>query len=612
MQTGKQMKTGFHIRLGGIFIIPGIVCAILFSSCRSHSAYRAKELLRQKLEKAEEIMLSKPDSALLILQEIDTSLLYSREKKALFSILYSQALDKNYIDIASDSIIRNAANYYSAGPDGLRKAQAFYYLGIVNYNAGLAGKAVKDFIKAKESYDKGDCNKKNCRSIEHYAGGQIHNILGMLYFNQRLYKEAAWLYGESAECFKAAGYMEKQANALSYMAKCHYLAGDDSLAIKYHDMAIGLYSDTGNNYRILLNKSSIADIYVNCGETDKAIGLLQNAYRQYCNDTIPLRNYPLWGKIWLKKGNLPMARKYAEGFIGSQSFSAPQTMAGVFLLMREISLEENNYKEACLWEEKYIAIKNAIDKEKEENHIHEIEAEYTAENLLKALDDLQKRHSRNIIFYIGSVLLMLFAAGVAICRIITSKKNEKALYKEQTRHLHSLNRSLKEHLMEMQHKYSSLLLQKEQNGAAFKDEALIKIYEQHLCGLKELIDTAYTCNRSPEKFYNGFKKYIKTAYGNESVAFTDLHYIANKTHYGIIDYLKSNYPALTNSDLNYCSMVCLGFSNNAIRMIYGHTNAMSIYNRRRRLLNKLEIKDSTLEVFLKRMSLRLAPKSSPV
>lgn len=601
---GKQIKTGIYTRSAGILAMLCIGCLILFSTCGITGTDAKENLSGQKLKKAEDIMLSYPDSALFILQHIDTLNLYSREEKALYSLLYSQALDKNYIDIASDSIIRNAVNYYAINKDFPRRAQTFYYSGIVNYNAGLIGNAVKDFIKAKEAY--GEC-------IEHYyTGGQINNVLGMLYFKQRLYKEAIELYNESARCFEAVQEKDKQANAFSYIAKCHYLAGDDSLAVKYHNMAIELYTETGNNYRILLNKSCIADIYTNRGETDEAVKLLQDAYRLYCNDTIPLRNYPLWSNIYFKKGNLPLARKYATEFIELQSGINSTTLAGVFLLLREISLEENDYKEACLWEEKYITVKNAIDKEKEENHIREIEAEYTAENLLKALKNLENRHNRHIILYIGIILILFMTSIAAICKIIISKRDDKALYEEQKRQLHYINENLKEHLNEIQHKYSSLLLQREQCGCTFKDDALLNIYEHHLHGLKELIDTAYTCTGSPEKFYNGFKKYIRTAYGNESVAFTDLHYIVNKTHYGIIDYLKSNYPALTNSDLNYCSMVCLGFSNNAIRMIYGHTNTMSIYNKRRRILNRLAIKDSTIEAFLTRLSLQLASKSSSI
>lgn len=601
---GKQIKTGKYTYSAGILAMLCIGCLILFYTCGKAGADVKENLSGQKLKRAEEIMLLYPDSALFILQQIDTLHLCSREEKALYSLLYSQALDKNYIDIASDSIIRNAVKYYAINKDFPRMAQAFYYSGIVNYNAGLIGKAVKEFIKAKEAYQ--EC------STNYYTGGQINNTLGMLYFKQKLYKEAIELYKESARCFEAMHDKEKQANALSYIAKCHYLAGDDSLAVKYHNMAIELYTCTGNNYKILLNKSCIADIFTNRGETDKAVELLQDANRLYCNDTIPLRNYPLWSRIYLKKGNLPLARKYATKFIELQSCINSTTLAGVFLLLREISLEENDYKEACLWEEKYITLKNAIDKEKEENHIREIEAEYTAENLLKALENLEKRHGLHKIVYTGIIFILFIISIAAICKIILSKRDDKALYEEQKRQLHYINENLKEHLNEIQHKYSSLLLQREQCGYSFKDDALLNIYEHHLHGLKELIDTAYTCTGSPEKFYNGFKKYIKTEYGNESVAFTDLHYIVNKTHYGIIDYLKSNYPALTNSDLNYCSMVCLGFSNNAIRMIYGHTNTMSIYNRRRRILNRLAIKNSTIEAFLAGLSLRLASKSSSI
>lgn len=86
-----------------IFIFILTLCIV---SCGQHSKYR------ETLVKVEALMVEHPNSALVVLQDIDTAMLQSAEDKALYALLYTQAEDKNYIDNADDSKIRFAVDYY--------------------------------------------------------------------------------------------------------------------------------------------------------------------------------------------------------------------------------------------------------------------------------------------------------------------------------------------------------------------------------------------------------------------------------------------------------------------------------------------------------------------
>ena len=77
-----------------------------------------------------------PDSALSILIDIDSSVLRTRPMQAKHALLLSMALDKNYIDIADDSIISIAYNYYQNHPTKREKMLSLYYSGVVKQNAG--------------------------------------------------------------------------------------------------------------------------------------------------------------------------------------------------------------------------------------------------------------------------------------------------------------------------------------------------------------------------------------------------------------------------------------------------------------------------------------------
>lgn len=97
--------------------------ALLFTACGT--AYRSE------LYKAETLMLEHPDSSLNILEEIRIDRIRGRKNRAKYALLYSQALDKNYIDVENDSIIRVARDYYAHRGSNEERAQAFYYYGIV-------------------------------------------------------------------------------------------------------------------------------------------------------------------------------------------------------------------------------------------------------------------------------------------------------------------------------------------------------------------------------------------------------------------------------------------------------------------------------------------------
>ena len=67
---------------------------------------------KDALKNAEVLMEERPEESLEILETIDREMLTSRKEKAEFALLYSMALDKNYIDLQSDSIISPAVKYY--------------------------------------------------------------------------------------------------------------------------------------------------------------------------------------------------------------------------------------------------------------------------------------------------------------------------------------------------------------------------------------------------------------------------------------------------------------------------------------------------------------------
>ena len=95
---------------------------LLLTSCVSH---RTKEML----DKAEMLSSEVPDSALVILNSIPRKDLSTRPSRARHALLTTEVLDKCYIDVAEDSVIRVAYDWYKRHGSKENRLKATYYMG---------------------------------------------------------------------------------------------------------------------------------------------------------------------------------------------------------------------------------------------------------------------------------------------------------------------------------------------------------------------------------------------------------------------------------------------------------------------------------------------------
>ena len=109
-----------------------------------------------------------PDSALEILEAILADSLHNRADRAAYALLYTQALDKNYLDPTDDSLMTVALTYYEDCGDRARLTLCHYYQGIVRqYNRNYP-QALVSFFRAKQMAEEdGDMFRAGmaCRGI---------------------------------------------------------------------------------------------------------------------------------------------------------------------------------------------------------------------------------------------------------------------------------------------------------------------------------------------------------------------------------------------------------------------------------------------------------------
>jgi len=108
------------------------------------------------MDKAEDLMNSRPDSALAILSTIDKYRLGDEEEKARYALLKSMALDKNYIDTTSFDVLQPAIDYYPANGMSNDKLRTWFYEGRIFQNRNEYDLAMQCFLKAADLKDFND------------------------------------------------------------------------------------------------------------------------------------------------------------------------------------------------------------------------------------------------------------------------------------------------------------------------------------------------------------------------------------------------------------------------------------------------------------------------
>lgn len=168
-------------------IILSVFTLLVFGSCQRNST------VELRLNHAEELMSEHPDSAWHILESIDRKALDSRRIRARHALLSSQALDKNYIDVNNDSLIRIAIDYYANHGSYEDRAKAYYYHAIVQGNASNTEAAIKALVMAEE-YAK--------KTRDTLLNGLIFSYLGDQYYSQYSFDGAIAAYSSAIPFFE--------------------------------------------------------------------------------------------------------------------------------------------------------------------------------------------------------------------------------------------------------------------------------------------------------------------------------------------------------------------------------------------------------------------------
>ena len=194
----------------GIYFISILLSVLMLSSCADKEVNRA-------LSQADELMWIKPDSALAVLESVDTLDLKTKAQRAKFSLLYTMALDRNHTTIPSLHIIEPAVRYYESHGSKDAKMKMYFYLGVAQYDTGDLESAIISYIKAKEY---------SLYSDNLMFKGLISSVISDVYFNNNNFPESISYCKEACDYFAQAKDSFRLWNTTGCLAS-YYLNAED-------------------------------------------------------------------------------------------------------------------------------------------------------------------------------------------------------------------------------------------------------------------------------------------------------------------------------------------------------------------------------------------------
>lgn len=105
--------------------------------------------VRNQLKDIESYIADRPDSALAVIESIDSTVLRTKGLQAHHALLHAMALDKNYIDVKDDSLALTAVHYYQKHGQKKYLARARYYLALSYYYDRQYNKSIIELSKAE-------------------------------------------------------------------------------------------------------------------------------------------------------------------------------------------------------------------------------------------------------------------------------------------------------------------------------------------------------------------------------------------------------------------------------------------------------------------------------
>lgn len=516
-----------------------VVCAaaVVLLSCS-----KADLETERTLEDVASFIEERPDSALTILDTMDSFSLTTSALKARHSLLLAMARDKNYIDDTTDSIIAPAVSWYRRHGSADEKLLMNYYRGRIAMNAGDYETAMRWFADGSRFSEKARNKVWSGRLCN--AKFQVYQLL----FDSSSAIDAAL---RSADYYAAAGELSRYYDAINNVACVYEQLLDTANALHY----LGILRDNWDE----LDESQHSCYYAGMLSISSDKKPVLEQYLCDVNDEQVIY-WVIVAKSYFEIGNYEqasMALKMAEKYVGTQGLDYKWVNA----LVQEATGE---YRSAAKSYREFIGANgnNNID-------IFESDTKFVEERIAT---NRTINHQLYIILIIVLSLMVSFLFGILLWVRHSSlkkihKMSEKA-HKAETELLEKENRRLEEERIRAVREKEEY--ERMYNEAVSRIELLERIKKEPRLGkgVRDVVDkylsvlNKFIAAHVSKTFDKDAKAELAALMGEQKDFLKSIGLAFSLSHPNFISYL--NKCRLNDWEKGCCCMFCIGLNNSEI------------------------------------------------
>ena len=530
--------------------------------------------IKTSLDNAECLMEVSPAEALDTLESIDREALTTRKLRARHALLYSMALDKNYIDLKNDSIIAPAVEYYSRHGDADIRFRTHYYHARIFENAGDYDNALLAVSKAGAL----DTAKVDA------------DVLCMLYAMKGSIYDIAWRPHDAIESYELARRYALESHKFRHYAyytlycAMEYRQASDSILFEKCLSEVQDYQE----YFTLTERHIYQSIMLNRmidleKDSNEVLGFVENYLIEY-----PQSEKINWKNIARAYQYLNMHEKALEVLKLYTDYNDVSLDPGYYAILSEILAELKDYDEALKAHEKYASINDA-----EDIKLHQSDLKLVEQRHFHEIQEISQKYK--FLYLTIIVLSILFVSLFYIIKWYKAYSKNKSEYDSLTKEYDELRR-LEAKLNDA---YRYLSEQMDRRGESSKDLMTILGYRIKSLSafLKRPIPDALSKIPSQIEDIKKNKNYIVDSVG--------LLYAINYPDF--VSVLQNH--GLTSSEIGFCCLYIMGLNMPEVGEIIGKVS--SIYNINSTIRKKLNISTSetNLDKWLVKKFSELYPKN---
>lgn len=523
-------------------------------------ACRGNQELHARLESISALMEEHPDSALHLLEELPAHRFRRSRLRADRGLLYTMALDKNYIDSDNDSLIRYTYDYYRRhkATDSVRHLVHYYY-GRIRHNDEQYTAAAVEYLEALRLLD----------TIQSpYRAGLLFSRLGEMYRDQYNFESALGYFYRAHAAYERAKNLSAVSYAMASIGRIYRSMHIFNEAERWYLQSLDIDRAISDNFSANITLSNLLVLYYESANKEKFLDVY-NELQANGESALSALDHIAITDFLIDENNLSQAKQHlsiaaAMGYEGNEPL--------YYLMQFKLASAERDYAKANYYQYRCINANDSLIRNTYSTSVATAEKQFYAERSAFAEYRLRIRKTAETILALA--IIALAVVGVRY-------------FRKRIRHKEQQIFDYMAAVDQMQEQYNRLqqtVMAKEQGEDTYKS-----ILAERFSTLDTLCRSFFerdTPHQQQAQLFREVKGRLQALAEDPRMA-AELDRVINARFEDLMVRLVEQMPQLSAEDVHFLRLTYAGFSAQVISLIF-HDSVQNIYACKYRIKKRIQ------------------------